>query len=163
MPTSIVDDHLAAIAAARTETGRQPILTNAPLVTLSGEFKDRGLFAVCAEQHGRILELFGPERDSSPGKRRVHPEDRIVDGRVLPPLMVVQGTDDSISPVEGADLFVEHVRKHKGVNGLSSEKDEKEVLRYYRIPGEHLFEAEMGLDGDEWVKDGAAFIEKHWL
>ena len=69
----------------------------------------------------------------------------------------------SISPVEGADLFVEHVRKHKAVHGLAQGKAEEELLKYYRVPGEHLFETELGLKGDEWVKDAEVFIEKHWL
>ena len=130
-----------------------------------GNFSDRGLLAVCAGQYGRVVELFGPERDSSPGKRRIFPEDRIIDGRVLPPIALVHGISDSISPVEGADLFIEHLRKYKGVDGMAAGKQESEVLKYYRMTGEHLFDTELSLEdgAEEWVKDAASFIEKHWL
>ncbi|EJC99680.1 alpha/beta-hydrolase [Fomitiporia mediterranea MF3/22] len=165
LPVSMVDDHLASIAAEREKTGKQPVLTSVPMLKPSGEFADRALFATCAEQHGRILELFGPERDTTPGKRRMHPEDRIIDGRVLPPTIIVQGSDDSISPVGGADLFVEHLRNYKAIDGWAEGKDEKEVLRYYRVPGEHLFDTELTLHGEtqDWVKDAGSFIEKSWL
>lgn len=164
LPESLVDDHFSSIATAKEKTGKPPILSNAPMITASGAFTDRARLAISAEQHGRILEFFGPERDTSPGKRRLHPEDRIEDGLVLPPTVIIQGTDDSVSPVSGADLFVEHIRKYKAVDGWA-QKTEEEVLRYYRKPGEHFLEVELGLNDntEDWIKEAAEFIEKNWL
>ena len=53
----------------------------------------------------------------------------------------------------------------KGGKGKGRKKGVKEedVLRYYRKPGDHFFEAEMGIDDAEWIQDAVHFLEKHWL
>ncbi|KAL5536369.1 hypothetical protein ACEPAF_191 [Sanghuangporus sanghuang] len=165
LPSSILDDHLASIASVRARTGKQPIVTSVPMLNSEGKFTDRALLAVCAQQHGRILELFGPERDTTPGKRRMFPEDRIIDGRKLPPTVIIHGVQDSISPVEGSDLFIEHLQKYNAIDSLDHGEGKEKVLRYFRLPGEHLFETELRLEEEsvDWVKDAAGFIEKNWL
>ena len=47
-----------------------------------------------------------------------------MDGKVLPPVVFIHGTEDSIAHVEGMDLFVELVRKHKAVAGMKEEGGE---------------------------------------
>ncbi|THH05700.1 hypothetical protein EW145_g4606 [Phellinidium pouzarii] len=164
-PNSMIDDHLAAIAAARAETGKQPIVTNVSMLTPELAFTLRGRLAFAIQQRGRYVDILGPERDTSPGKRRVFPEDRIEDGNLLPPVVFLHGVDDSIAPVGGSDMFIEHLRKYQAIDGLAQGRPENEVLRYYRVQGEHLFDTEIKLDEDtdEWVKDAVAFVEKHWL
>ncbi|THH06379.1 hypothetical protein EW145_g4129 [Phellinidium pouzarii] len=164
-PNSKVDNHLAAIAAARTSTGKQPVETNIPMMTAALVPTPRAQLAVAIQQRGRYVDILGPERDTSHGKRRLHHEDRIEDGAVLPPVLFVHGVDDQICPVEGTDAFIEHLRKYQGIDGLAQGKAESEVLKYCKVPGEHLFDTEVNLseDTDEWVKDAAAFVEKNWL
>ncbi|KAL5512076.1 hypothetical protein ACEPAG_3597 [Sanghuangporus baumii] len=146
-------------------TGKQPIWTSIPMLNSKGEFTDCSLLAVCAQQHGRILELFGPEQDTIPGKCRMFPEDQIIDGRKLPPTVIIHGVQDSISHVERSDLFVEHLRKHNAIDSLDHREGKEEALTYFRLLGEHLFETELqlGEESANWVKDAAEFIEKNWL
>ena len=93
-----------------------------------------------------------------------------MDGRVLPPVVFIHGTEDSIAPVEGMDLFVELVRKHKAVAGMKEEggeggREEGEVMKYCRVPGEHFVATDMKLDGSEsgWLRDSVEFLEANWL
>lgn len=164
-PESIVDDVLASIQAEREQTGKQPIASNISLFTSTGEFNERAKLAFSSQQNARYHQLLGPERDTTPGKRRVFPEDRIEDGRILPPTVFLQGLNDTITPVEGCDAFVEHVRKHKAVTGLSEGRPEREVLFYCKVPGEHLFENDINMDehADPWVNEVVSFVEGHWL
>ncbi|THH06388.1 hypothetical protein EW145_g4126 [Phellinidium pouzarii] len=164
-PKSLIDEHLTAIAAERARTGRQPILSRVELLTPELVFTPRAHLAIAIQQHGRYVDILGPERDSSPGKRRLHPEDRIADGAVLPPILYVQGRDDTVTPVEGADMFIEHLRKYRAIDGLAEGRAESEVLMYCRVPGEHMFDADNKLsdDADGWMKSAAVFMEKHWL
>ncbi|KAI5120188.1 hypothetical protein M0805_002654 [Coniferiporia weirii] len=164
-PNSLVDDHLASIAAIRERTGKPPVLTNIVPLTPTSEFTPRSQFALATQQHGRFLEILGPERDTSPGKRRVHPEDRIEDGSVLPPVLFIHGQDDSVTPIKGTETFIEHLRKYKAVDGLAQGRAESEVLKYCTVPGEHLFDTEVNFkqDADGWVKEAVAFVSKHWL
>ena len=165
LASSLLDEHLASIANVQAKTGSRPVVTNVPMLNSEGKFTDRALLAICAQQHGRILELFGPERDTTPGKRRMFPEDRIADGRKLPPTVVIHGLEDTISPVEGSDLFVDHLKKCNAVVGQGEAESGEDSLRYFRMPGEHLFETELRLEGDtdSWLGDATSFIQKHWL
>lgn len=164
-PESLVDDVFASIAAEREKTGRQPVASNIPLFNERGEFSDRAKFAFSSQQNARYIQILGPERDTSQGKRRLYPEDRIEDGAILPPIVFIQGLDDTITPVDGCDKFVDHVRKLKAVDGLAQGKKENEVLFYCKVPGEHLFENDINMDenSDPWVEEVATFVEGHWL
>ena len=154
MPESIVDEHFASIANA----AKKPVVTCAPLPD-----EARGPFAVALIQHGRYTEALGGDRDPSPGKRRLHPEDRIADGQKLPPALLLQGIDDSATPVEYADEFVKLLREKKAVASFAEAEEEADVLRYIREPGEHGFNNDMMLGDAKWIEEAIAFIEKHWL
>ncbi|PAV19297.1 alpha beta-hydrolase [Pyrrhoderma noxium] len=170
-PLTLITSLFTSIShSTALNNGKRPIVSNIPMVSPTGQFLERAIIATAAEQHGRTLDFFGPERDTRPGKRRVFPEDRIVDGRVLPPVVFIHGTEDSIAPVEGMDLFVELVRKHKAVAGMKEEeggreREEGEVMRYCRVPGEHFVATDMKLDGSEpgWLRDSVEFLEANWL
>ena len=164
LPVSIVDNHLASIEEHIKKTGKRPVATNIPMLTPSGEFTERVFLAICAEQHGRTPDFFGPERNPEKGKRRLMPEDRIEDGYVVPPLLLVHGIDDAIAPVSGSDRFIDHVRAWGGVEGLGEKGvKEEDVLRYVREPGDHFFEAETDINGAEWIREAVRFLEGHWL
>ena len=79
--------------------------------------------------------------------------------------MFLHGINDSIAPVEGMDSFVEWVRKYKAVAGMKEGREEREVMRYYRVPGEHFVATDMKLDGrePEWLKEAVKFLEANWL
>lgn len=165
LPESVIDEFLAAVSAEKEKTGKQPVISNGSLFNEKGEFNNRGLFAFASHQNGRYLEVIGRERDTRPGKRRLYPEDRIEDGKILPPICFIQGTNDTITLPAGCDMFVEHVRKFKAVNGLAQGKAENDVLMYQKVPGEHLFENDINLDekANPWVGEVATFVEGHWL
>jgi acetyl esterase/lipase len=154
-------------------------------------FTARALLAICMEQHGRTLEFFSfdPEREQGRGTSTeaqtkttpsLFPEDRIEAGEKLPPFVLVHGVQDRIAPVEGSDMFVEHLRKWNGVAGMGSgadasasasageiarEEREREVFRYFREEGDHFFEAETRLDAESagWVGEAGQFLRRHWL
>lgn len=156
-PESIIDDHLKAMNAS---TPKQ-VISSSPL----GPGAPRNSLPYAYIQHGRFLELLGPDRDSSPGKRKVHPEDRIVDGAKLPPALFVQGTEDSGVPVAGTDKFISLIRQHDSIvrpEGFTDSKD-WDSLMYARVPGEHGFDSNIGPDDTAWAKDGLDFMEKIWL
>ncbi|KLO14286.1 alpha/beta-hydrolase [Schizopora paradoxa] len=156
-PESIIDDHLKAIKASATK----PVLSAAPL----GPGAPRNSLPYAYIQHGRFLELLGPERDPSPGNRIIHAEDRILDGAKLPPALFVQGTEDSGVPVGGTDNFISLLREHDAIvrpEGLTDSKD-WDSLMYARVPGEHGFDSNIGPNDTAWAKDGLDFIEKIWL
>lgn len=164
-PESAVDDFLAAVAEAKEKSEKKPVVSNGSLFKETGEFSSRGVLAFASQQHGRYIRILGPERDMTPGKRRLYPEDRIEDGAVLPPIAFVQGANDSVTLPEGCDQFIAHVRKYKAVDGLVQGRPENEVLLYKKVPGEHLFENDVSLDEslNPWVGEVATFIEGHWL
>lgn len=164
-PESIVDDHLRSIVEERERTGKNFVLSNVPLFKETGEFNDRAKLAFAGHQHGRFLELLGPERDVNPGKRRIFPEDRIEDGKALPPLAIIQGMNDTVTPLYNCDKFVQHLRRHKAVDGLAQAEKEENVFLYVKVPGEHLFENDLSLDESpgSWLKEVTEFIEGYWL
>ncbi len=102
-PESVIDEHLKAIESSNPK----PILSSAEL----GPGKPRDPLPYAYIQRGRFLELLGPDRDPTPGKRRVHPEDRLADGAKLPPTLLVHGTEDSGVPVAGTDKFIDWIRQ----------------------------------------------------
>ncbi|KAL5497708.1 hypothetical protein ACEPAH_2639 [Sanghuangporus vaninii] len=153
-PNSIIDDFLASVANSEERTVVSNARTDDPR---------RAPLAVALTQHGRYLEVLGTDRDPVPGKRRIHPEDRIVDGKSLPPVLFLHGADDSAVPVSGTENFVELLRKRKAVQGLDGGMDEKKVLRLVVAPGDHGFENDFHIDEAGWMEESMAFIEKHWL
>ena len=166
LPLTLITSLFTSISTSTAlNNGKRPIVSNIPMVSPTGQFTERAIISTAAEQHGRTLDFFGPERDPAPGKRRVFPEDRIEDGRILPPTMFLHGINDSIAPVEGMDSFVEWVRKYKAIAGMKEEREEREVMRYYRVPGEHFVATDMKLDGSEpeWLKEAVKFLEANWL
>ena len=154
LPASIIDEHLASIASA----AKKPVVTNAPMVELP-----RGALAIALVQHGRFTAVLGEDRDPTPGKRRLHPEDRIIDGRKLPPTILLHGIDDSAVPVDGSDAFVEFLKETKGVYGLEEGRKVDEVLQYVKVPGDHGFDADMKIGDEKWIDKAVEFIERHWL
>lgn len=92
----------------------------------------------------------------------MHPEDRIADGAILPPFLLLQGNDDIIVPVNGAERFVEILKKYKAVYGLAEGKDESEVLKLIIKPGGHGFDSST-IDNEEYLRESVTFVEKHWL
>lgn len=154
LPEAIIDAHLASIANAP----KRPVVTSTPMVDAP-----RGALAFALVQHGRFAEVLGEDRDPAPGKRRLHPEDRVADGRVLPPTLFLHGTDDSAVPVDGTDQFIELLREKRTVAGLGEGKQEKEVLGYIRVPGEHGFHSDVKIGDAEWTEEAVSFIEGHWL
>lgn len=150
-PVSVIDNHLASIRSAPT----RPIVTNA---NMEGE---RAELMIAIIQRGRFVELLGGDQDSAPGKRRINPEDRIIDGFKLPPTILIQGIEDSAVPVEGTDKFVELVKQHNAVNGLEKNSD---LLVYVRESGDHGFDTGLHLNSTRWlVEIVVPFVEKYWL
>jgi len=157
LPESIINEHLKAMKGSATK----PVVSNVEL----GPGKPRGALAFAYVQHGRFLELLGPDRDPSPGKRRVHPEDRIADGAKLPPTLFVHGTEDSGVPVAGTDKFIALIRQHNSIVPPEGNTDSKEwdSLMYARVPGDHGFDSGIGPEDVAWVKKGLEFVDKIWL
>ncbi|KAL5520941.1 hypothetical protein ACEPAF_2944 [Sanghuangporus sanghuang] len=153
-PNSIIDDFLVSVANPKERT----VVSNT-----EPDDPRRVPLAIALTQHGRYLEVLGTDRDPAPGKRRVHPEDRIADGKLLPPALFLHGADDTAVSVSGTENFVELLRKRKAVQGLDGEMDEKNVLRLVVAPGEHGFENDFHIDEAGWMEESIAFIEKHWL
>ncbi|KAL5478603.1 hypothetical protein ACEPAI_2787 [Sanghuangporus weigelae] len=153
-PNSIIDDFLASIANSEERTVVSNTETDDPR---------RVPLGVALTQHGRYLEVLGTDRDPAPGKRRIRPEDRIVDGKLLPPALFLHGADDTAVPRSGTENFVELLRKRKAVQGLDEGMDEKKVLRLVVVPGEHGFENDFHIDEAEWMEESMTFVEKHWL
>ncbi|KAL5514545.1 hypothetical protein ACEPAG_1861 [Sanghuangporus baumii] len=154
LPNSIIDEFLASITNSEERA-----------VVSSAETDDpkRMPLAIALTQHGRYLEVLGTDRDPAPGKRRIHPEDRIVDGKLLPPALFLHGADDTAVPLSGTENFVQLLRKRKAVQGLGEGMDEKKVLRLVVAPGDHGFENGFHIDETEWMEESMAFVEKHWL
>ncbi|THH04847.1 hypothetical protein EW145_g5225 [Phellinidium pouzarii] len=153
-PNSLIDEHITAIKNAAIK----PVLSNANLV---GTF--RGKLAIAVVQRGRLVELLGDEKDPAPGKRRLITEDRVKDGRKLPPTFFIHGIDDSGVPIGVTDRFIELLKEHKAVDGMEKGKADTEVLRFARVPGEHGFDSDLGAESTEWMKEGLAFVEQYWL
>ncbi|KAI5118649.1 hypothetical protein M0805_002569 [Coniferiporia weirii] len=153
-PNSLIDERLASVKNATTRS----VVSNADLVGTP-----RGQFAIALVQRGRLLEVLGEDSDLTPGKRRLHPEDRVEDGSKLPPTFFIHGIDDSAVPYGVTDRFVELLKKHKAVDGMEGGNEDGEVLQFAKVPGEHGFDNSIRLDSTDWVKDVASFVKKHWL
>jgi len=156
-PESVIDEHLKVIESSNPK----PILSSAEL----GPGKPRDPLPYACIQHGRFLELLGPDRDPTPGERRVHPEDRLADGAKLPPTLFVHGTEDSGVPVAGTDKFITLIRQYDSIVRPEGNTDSKDwdSLMYVRVPGEHNFDGNIGPEDAAWAKDGLDFVEKIWL
>lgn len=152
IPEAFIEQFISSISSTPA------VISNAGVID-----SPRMQLAIALGQHGRFLEVLGTDRNPTPGKRRIHPEDRIIDGRILPPALFLHGKDDSAVPVTGTKTFVELLRKHKSIEGLTQGNGEDEVLKLVLEPGEHGFDGELGMNDTEWMKDSIVFIEKHWL
>lgn len=144
IPNSYIDEELAKLRAPSSSK----IVTNVV-------FEERQKLCMALAQRGRYLELFGEDRDPSPGKRRIHPEDRVADGCKLPPTLIYHGAEDSAVPVEGTEKFVKLVRELDAVmNGGAFE--------FMKVPGEHGVGNELPLGSEQWVRELEIFINKFW-
>lgn len=143
------------------DASERPIKTNARM----GDGGDREKFCIAVVQRGRFIEFFGRDKDSSPGKRRVHPEDRVQDGQKLPPTFMYHGMEDSAVPVGGTEKFVKLAKNLNSViapeDGVSTSPDE--ILQFSRIPGEHGVGNDLGLGSEKWMEEMESFVEKFWL
>lgn len=153
VPNAFIDEFFASVA----NVPKRAVVTEGDI--LSPRIK----LAIGLVQRGRFLEALGEDRDATPGKRRVHPEDRVADGSVLPPVLLMHGKDDSAVPVTGTEKFYELLRKYKAVEGLAKGRDENDVLKLVVKPGEHGFDGELDVDSTEWLQESVAFVKRHWL
>ncbi|KAL5478570.1 hypothetical protein ACEPAI_2754 [Sanghuangporus weigelae] len=92
-------------------------------------------------------------------------DDRIVEGRIWPPTIFLQCSEDSVVPLAGIEKFVDFLRRHKAVKGLEEGRDDDEMLRLVVHRGEHAygFDNVLHIDDEDWLKESVAFIERHWL
>lgn len=141
-PASVVDKFLEPIRSG----AEKRVVTNAH-ITEGGRFQ----FGMAALQHGRTLDVLG--EDDVP--RRLHPEDRVADGKKLPPTFFVHGTDDTVVPVAGTDKFISLLRDQNVVEGGK--------IAFARVPGGHGFDTEINLGSASWMEEGTALVEQAWM
>lgn len=159
LPESLIDAHLASIANA--PGGKKPVVLSTPMASGPLVGTPRGALTFALIQHGRFADVIGQDRDPAPGKRRLHPEDKIADGRVLPPTLFIHGIGDPVAPVDATDQFIELLREKKAVAGVDDGKQETEVLGYIRVPGEHGFHSNVKSGDAMWTDKAVSFIEMH--
>lgn len=158
LPESLIDAHLASIANAPKD--KRPVVSSTPMASGPLVGTPRGALTFALIQHGRFADVLGQDRDPAPGRRRLHPEDRVADGRVLPPTLFIHGIGDSVAPVDATDQFTELLREKKAVAGL---EEGKEALGYIKVPGEHGFHSNVKLGDAKWTDEAVSFIERHWI
>lgn len=100
-------------------------------------------------QHGRYVEVLGEESVCYPMENL----KRVQKGGLVP-VWLFHGKQDSAVPWEGSVAFVE------GVKELHPEAAVKLTLE----DGEHGLDSGEGVSAETpWIKEGLAWIKKHWL
>ncbi|KAL5497738.1 hypothetical protein ACEPAH_2669 [Sanghuangporus vaninii] len=140
LPSSFIDEFIVSASKSPKQ-----IVTNNPIVLDSPRIR----FSFALVQRGRILEVMGPDHNHSPGKLRIHPEDRIVDGWMSPPTLFLQGSEDGVVPLAGFEKIVDFPRRHKAVMGLKEGRDDDEVLRLVVHRGERGFDNVLHIDDED--------------
>ncbi|KAI9743408.1 MAG: hypothetical protein M1818_003255 [Claussenomyces sp. TS43310] len=70
----------------------------------------------------------------------------------IPPVWIMQGTDDHIMPKDAIDELVARIRQARP----------KVPVLYSVQPGDHSFDSYHGLD-KPYIKEGVDFVRKYWL
>lgn len=106
-------------------------------------------FALCVFQQSYLPRFFGvkgnPELDDMAGL------EKVVDKKLMPPVWVVHGEQDSMCPPICATGFVEKWKECLA---------EVPVLLSLR-KGDHMFDVLEGMES-EWIREGVEFVERFW-
>jgi acetyl esterase/lipase len=136
LPVAVLEDHLAAIKPGDVVSEVVP--------------PERFPLAVAMVQQGRWTEFLGEGEELFPMK--IVEEMGKEEAARVPFMFLFHGVDDSAVPVQGSEKFVERVREKLG---------EGRVI-FYAEPGEHGFDAEVGVE-ERWMRDGLERVTREWL
>lgn len=140
LPNSLIDDHIAAIAARDT-----------PEIPTAEDPPGRLKLAFSIVQNGRFLEFFGsnnPVLFPMERLQTMHPSSLLQ----LPPFFIFHGEQDSAVPAEGSRRFISLIR----------EKAPHIATHLHIQDGDHGFDVDATLD-TPWLEDGLVMISKAWL
>lgn len=131
LPESLLRDHLSAMQPGKIVTAALP--------------PERIALAVAMAQHGIIGSYYGTDPK--------HDLWKLLEGAaVIPPTLVLHGSDDSAVPVEGSVRWVEAAKKKFG----------EKVKLHIEAGGEHGFDNFVPLE-TPWLQQELVEITAQWL
>ncbi|KAF6823775.1 hypothetical protein CMUS01_10545 [Colletotrichum musicola] len=137
LPESIVDEHMAKIAAE----GKRSIIS-------ADKGCARGELMFSFIQNGRFIDIFPPSRTDLSLLKRIQAGERFPRGGVF----VWHGRNDTVVPVGGSIKLAETIREH----------DPELAFELALRDGEHGFDATASIDED-WMRAGMDKLVSAWL
>ncbi|OCT49213.1 hypothetical protein CLCR_05000 [Cladophialophora carrionii] len=143
LPKEVLGEHIRMLEKEEEESsGKKTVVSSATP-------PDRLPFALSIVQQGLYRKLLGEDKI-------LYPLERIedVDGRDVPPILIIHGREDSAVPVEGSERWVERARQKFG----------EAKVELIVQPGEHGFDTDPTVTLETpWLKHGLVRITEAWL
>jgi acetyl esterase/lipase len=133
---AVVEDYLASIPPGTVQT--------------SAPFPQKGQLSMATTRNGSKRRILGEDPEGR--LTLAYALERVREAGTLPPIWIIQGSDDTVVAPAATDAVVEGLRK-----ALPDV-----VVKYTVRPGEHGFDVVSQLD-DDWVADGVEFVKGFWV
>jgi len=117
-------------------------------VRTQSPYPELARFGAAVVATGRFRDLWGSSED----RRIATLEHALSKAEDVPPIWIIQGTENSIVAKAATDELVDRLQKaHQSAE-----------VKYTVRPGGHWFDMFHGLSGG-WVKEGLSFVKQFWL